>query len=137
MAVDFLPAMQRLVSRMAMISQIPFRTCFYIDQLDKAELNHHAQFDMYLTWIKWSLRFLLTIFVPHRCRLRVRHQIRYYLFCPLPMPVNTGDMIDDTVREPTSEVVFDVRPDPAENTFRLHRLNLEFAGEEKLVGDDD
>jgi hypothetical protein len=136
MTADCLPVVWRLLQKMAMIKQTFFTSCFYIDQLNKAELNHPAQFATYLFWIERSLPFFLAMATSHPCTPQIGYQIRYYLFCPMPIPVDTGDMVEDTVKDPTSELIFEVRSRPAENTFRLHRLNLEFSGEENLVGDD-
>jgi hypothetical protein len=137
MAVEGFPAVWRVVNEMPMISQTFFTSCFYIDQLNKSALNHPAVFDDYLRWIGRSHDFFSTFATPHHCRLLVEHQTRYYLFCPLPMSVDTGDIAENAIEDPTSELIFGVCPGPAENTFRLHRLDLEFAGEEKLVGDND
>jgi hypothetical protein len=131
MAKEGFPAVWRVADDMPMISQIFFTSRFYIDQLDESELNHPAKFDGYLMWIWQSHHFFSAFTTPYHCRLQARHQIRYYLFCPLPL--NTGDIAEYAIEHPTSESIFDVLPGPAENSVRLYGLNLWFGGVEKLV----
>jgi hypothetical protein len=103
MAIAGFPAVWRVADDMPMISQIFFTSRFYIDQLDESELNHPAKFDGYLMWIWQSHHFFSAFTTPYHCRLQARHQVRYYLFCPLPL--NTGDIAEHAIEDPTSESI--------------------------------
>jgi hypothetical protein len=125
--IDYLPAVQNLFHRMAMMSQASFKSSFYIDQLVEAELDHPAEFINYRTWIDHSLNVFPTMTCPSSCQLRVSYEIRCDLFCPLS---------EDDPEGPTSELIFGACSGPEEDTFKFHNLHLKFDGEEE-VGDEN
>jgi hypothetical protein len=116
---------------MDLMSQASFTSSFCIDHLDEWELDSPAEFDDYRAWIEASLVTFPTMTCASICSLRVVNEVRCDLYCALHKA--NGEDVEDDIEDATIELIFGVRSQPGEGSFKFNGLNLEFFGEEERV----